>query len=90
MSSSEQFWSLLTDRLADQVAEKVAERMVARLQPVNEPVAFSVKMAAKLMNLSVSTLKNMIRDRELEVVRRGTRVLITRNAINKFFESHEA
>jgi len=39
---------------------------------------------------SASTIKNMIRDREIAVVRRGTRLLITRKAIDRFFESNEA
>lgn len=77
--------------LADAIADKVAERVAAKLQqPAGEPLAYSIAEAAKRLNLSASTLKNMIRDRELPVVRRGTRVLITRQAIASFLEANEA
>lgn len=82
------------DAMIEAIAEAVAERVLSRLQQpapaANEPLAYPPAEAARLMNVSLSTLKNMMRDREIEVVRRGTKVLITRKAINKFFEAHEA
>ena len=80
------FLDVLADRIADQAFKKFA----AKLETLNEPMAFSIEQAAEKLSVSRSTLKTMIKDREIAVVRRGTRVLITRQAILNYLERNEA
>jgi excisionase family DNA binding protein len=58
----------------------------AKLATVNEPLAYSIEVAAEKLSLSRSTLKTMIREREIVVVRRGTRVLIPRQSMEDWLE----
>lgn len=75
--------------------EAIAAAVVARLQQImlpaskSEALAFSMKQTAEMMCVSLSTLKKMISMREIAVVRRGAKVLITRKAIEDWFERNE-
>jgi excisionase family DNA binding protein len=75
--------------LAEHIAEQVYQRLASKIASSNEPLAYSIDEAAAKLNLSRSTLKNMIREREIAVVRRGTRVLITRRTIEDWLERNE-
>jgi excisionase family DNA binding protein len=66
----------LISRITDNVSERVMLRMSDKLK--SEPLAYSMEEAAEKLTLSETTLRRMIRRRELPVVKRGTRVLITR------------
>jgi excisionase family DNA binding protein len=72
--------------MAECIADQAFQRLAAKLVTINEPLAFSIEKAAEKLSLSRSTLKTMIKEREIEVVRRGTRVLITRKAMEDWLE----
>jgi excisionase family DNA binding protein len=78
------------DTMIEAIAEAVALKL-GKLLPASkaEPLAYPMKEASALMRVSLSTLKTMIRQREIAVVRRGTKVLITRRAIEDWFERNE-
>jgi excisionase family DNA binding protein len=84
-SSADPFFAQIAERIADQAFKLLS----ARLSAASEPLAFSIDQAAKKLNLSRSTVKTMIRDRELAVVRRGTRVLITLRALEGWLDRNE-
>lgn len=86
VASENPLLNLLVEDLSDRVAKRVLEKI--KLDQ-SSPLVFSIPEAAKKLGPSVSTLKNMIRDRELAVVRRGTRVLLTRAAIETWVRSNE-
>lgn len=75
----------------DALADALLKRIKPELQN-NEPelLAYTVDQAAKAMNIGASTLRLMIKNREIQVVRRGTRVLITRSAILQWLEDNAA
>ena len=76
--------------LAEHIAEQVHRLVLAKLaSSPDEPLAYSIEQTAQKLNLSRSTIKAMIRDREIAVVRRGTRVLITRRAIQDWLDRNE-
>ena len=75
------------DALADAIMVRLGSR-IGMTEP--EPLAFTVEQAARRLNMGESTLRQMIRDRELVVVRRGTKVLITRQSLVDWLEAHAA
>lgn len=75
--------------LAEQIADRAYRLLSAKLTGTEDPLAYSIDQAAKKLNLSRSTLKTMIREREIAVVRRGTRVLITHRAIQNWLDRNE-
>jgi excisionase family DNA binding protein len=81
-----QFFSTIAERIADLAYARIAAKLSSS---ADEPLAYSIDQAATKLNLSRSTVKTMIRDREIAVVRRGTRVLITRRAIENWLERNE-
>lgn len=83
--SESQFFTAIADRIAD----LAYERLSAKLKDADEPLAYSIDQVAKKLGLSRSTVKTMIRDREIAVVRRGTRVLITRRALENWLDRNE-
>jgi excisionase family DNA binding protein len=80
MSDSDKFLEILVTHIAEEVAEKVAQRLRAQLG--NDRILFSIDETAKRMGISKSSLKNMLRNREIACVRRGSRVLIHRKEID--------
>jgi excisionase family DNA binding protein len=66
---------------ANRIAAEVSKILAARAQPTPAPMAYSIKQAALTLSLSESTIEHMIRDRELPVIKRGTRRLISRHAL---------
>lgn len=86
MSSPDPFLASIAERIADQAFTLLS----ARLSAADEPLVYSIEQAGQKLNLSRSTLKTMIRDREIPVVRRGTRVLITRRALENWLDRNEA
>ena len=77
--------SIFAARLADEVSKILATRPA----PAPAQMAYSIKQAAATLSLSESTIEHMIRDRELPVIKRGTRRLISRLAIEKWIERSE-
>lgn len=77
-----QFFAGIAERIADQAFQRLA----AKLASIKEPLAFSIEKAAEKLSLSRSTLETMIKEREIEVVRRGTRVLVTQKAMEDWLE----
>ena len=75
--------------IAEHIAELAYQRLAAKLSQPEEPLAYSIDQAAKKLCLSRSTLKTIIREREIAVVRRGTRVLITKRALENWLERNE-
>src|SRR5271170_3106133 len=69
---SEQFLSMIAERIADEVADRVATKL-QKPQAV-ERVLLNVSEAAVYLGRSKSAVQNMIFDRELPVVRNGRRV----------------
>lgn len=84
----------MQDQLLSGIAEHIADQtyrlLSTKLEASEEPLAYSTDQAAAKLNLSRSTLKLLIRDREIAVVRRGTRVLITRRALQDWLDRNEA
>jgi excisionase family DNA binding protein len=78
---------LLIEAIAEAVALKI--RKLLPDAKASEPLAYPMRETATLMNVSLSTLKTMVRAREIAVVRRGTKVLITRRAIEEWLERNE-
>ena len=66
MPESEQFLSLIAERIADEVADRLAK--LEKPHPV-ERVLLNVAEAAVYLGRSKSAVQNMIYDRELPVVR---------------------
>ena len=87
MSDSEQFLSIIADKIADNVVAKISSRLN---KSSSEPLAYSISEAALKMNLSESTIRSMMREKDIAVVRRGTRVLITRREIDAWLERNTA
>jgi len=81
-----QFFASIADRIAAQAFKVLA----AKLASVNEPLAYSIEQAAGKLGLSRSTLKTMIKDREIAVVRRGTRVLVPKKSLDEWIERNVA
>ncbi|MGI9075382.1 MAG: helix-turn-helix domain-containing protein [Bryobacteraceae bacterium] len=67
---------MFTQEFLNELASEIAKRIPMPMAA--EPLAFTVAEAAKLLNLSETTVREMIREREIAVVRRGARVLITK------------
>jgi excisionase family DNA binding protein len=74
---------------AARIAAEVSKLLAAHVQPPAAPMAYSIKQAALTLSLSESTIEHMIRDRELPVIRRGTRRLISRDAIETWIGRSE-
>ena len=83
---SEQFLSLIAERIADEVADRVATKL-QKPQAV-ERVLFNVSEAAVYLGRSKSAVQNMIFDRELPVVRNGRRVHLLRRDLDAWIEKH--
>jgi excisionase family DNA binding protein len=79
----------LISMLAARIAAEVSKLLAARAQPATTPMAYSIKQAALTLSLSESTVEHMIRDRELPVIKRGTRRLISRDAIETWIGRSE-
>jgi excisionase family DNA binding protein len=76
------------DALAAALIEKLRpEFQSGPLEP--EPLAYTVDQAAKRMNIGESTLRMMIRNREIKVIRRGTSILLRRQSVLDWLETHE-
>jgi excisionase family DNA binding protein len=58
-------------------------------QTQTEPLLYSREETARKLDISLSTLKKMIEHREIPIVRRGTRVLISRKAIDEWIRRSE-
>ena len=86
MSNDTDVISIFADRIANQV-RKIMDGYVQAAAPAQ--LAYSIKQAALTLSLSESTIEHMIRDRELPVIRRGTRRLISRDALEKWIERSE-
>ena len=86
MPESEQFLSLIAERIADEVADRVATKL-QKPQAV-ERVLFNVSEAAVYLGRSKSAVQNMIFDRELPVVRNGRRVHLLRRDLDACIEKH--
>lgn len=52
------------------------------------PLLFSVKGAAETLGVSRGTLYELVRSGEIEHVRVGSRILISRNALERFIETN--
>ena len=87
MSTTEQFMAILAHRIAEDVAAKVIDRLQRQMSGT-EKILFSMAEAAQSMGLSRSTVKNMVREREIPCVRCGTRVLIHRNDIEAWVSNN--
>ena len=75
---------------AARIAAEVTKILSARAQPTAAPpMAYSIKQAALTLSLSESTIEHMIRDRELPVIKCGTRRLISRGAIEMWIGRSE-
>jgi len=83
---SEQFLSLIAERIADEVADRVATKL-QKPQAV-ERVLFNVSEAAVYLGRSKSAVQNMIFDRELPVVRNGRRVHLLWRDLDAWIEKH--
>jgi excisionase family DNA binding protein len=83
---SEQFLSMIAERIADEVADRVATKL-QKPQAV-ERVLFNVSEAAVYLGRSKSAVQNMIFDRELPVVRNGRRVHLLRRDLDAWIEKH--
>jgi excisionase family DNA binding protein len=76
--------SNLIDDISTRIADRVAEKVAARLRPPSAPaaiesetrIAVSAEDAAKLLSISTSTLKRMLREGELTPLKAGARLLI--------------
>ena len=75
---------------AARIAAEVSKILATRAQPAAAPMAYSIKQAALTLSLSESTIEHMIRDRELPVIKRGTRRLISRDALETWIGRSEA
>ena len=80
------------DAIADQIADKVYERLAEKLGSSGkaQPLAYTISEVAATLKLGVSTVKEMVKNRELPVVRRGSRVLIPRQAVIDWLEHRAA
>jgi excisionase family DNA binding protein len=74
---------------AARIAAEVSKILATRAQPTAAPMAYSIKQAALTLSLSESTIEHMIRDRELPVIKRGTRRLISRDALETWIGRSE-
>ena len=74
---------------AARIAAEVSKILAARAQPAPAPMAYSIKQAALTLSLSESTIEHMIRDRELPVIKCGTRRLISRGALETWIGRSE-
>jgi excisionase family DNA binding protein len=54
--------------------------------PVVQPAAYRIEQAAEYLNVSVSTVRRLIRDRKLEAVAIGTVKLVTLKALDRLLE----
>ena len=86
MPESEQFLSLIAERIADEVANRLTGKLE---QPHGvERVLLNVAEAAVYLGRSKSAVQNMIYDRELPVVRNGRRVHLARKDLDAWIEKH--
>ena len=83
---SEEFLSLIAERIADEVADRVANRL--QKPTAVERVLLNVAEAAVCLGRSKSAVQNMICDRELPVVRNGPRVHLLRRDLDAWIEKH--
>jgi len=83
---SEQFLSLIAERIADEVADRVANKL--QTPHSVERVLLNVAEAAVYLGRSKSAVQNMIYDRELPVVRNGRRVHLLRKDLDSWIEKH--
>ena len=72
--------------IADRIAAQAFIALSAKLASINEPLVYSIEQAAGKLGLSRTTLKTMIREREIAVVRRGTRVLVPRKSLEDWID----
>jgi excisionase family DNA binding protein len=86
MSNDSDVLSIFADRIANQVRKILDGYVQAAAAP---QLAYSIKQAAATLSLSESTVEHMIRDRELPVIKCGTRRLISRDALEKWIERSE-
>lgn len=56
--------------------------------PVIEPLLVDVKTAAKMLSVSVRTIRYMTESGELSAVNIGKRVLYSREVLNDFVQQH--
>lgn len=90
MSSANSPGDAMIQAIADAVAEKVLAQLRNQLSAQPAKILYSLQEAAERMSLSRSTLKNIVRDREIAVVRRGTRVLIHHKEIENWVIANRA
>ena len=78
-------------KLIDMFATRIAASVAAKLsEPTNsQPMLYSRDEAADRMSVSLSTLKAIISRREIAVVRQGSKVLISHQAIQDWIKRKE-
>lgn len=86
MTGSDQFLSLLADRIASEVAERVSGKL--QKSAAVQKVLFNVGEAAVYIGRSKSAVQNMIYDRDLPVVRNGRRVHLLKKDLDEWIEKH--
>jgi excisionase family DNA binding protein len=83
---SEEFFSLIAERIPDEVADRVANKL--QMPHSVERVLLNVAEAAVYLGRSKSAVQNMIYDRELPAVRNGRRVHLLRKDLDTWIEKH--
>lgn len=82
---------VFSDSFIDELADKVAARVLAALSGKAAPAAGglrALKEAAKYLSLSQTTLKLMIAQGELPIVRRGKRRMIAQEDLDRWIATH--
>jgi excisionase family DNA binding protein len=85
-------YGLLTSWTTDDITVEIVG-VENRLGDINGtvpggPLLFSTKAAAEQLGISRTVLYEVIRSGEIEVVRIGRRILISRDSLQRFIESH--